>query len=667
MAHKITDRTEIFSQDADDLLLIYDVLQEKTSTIRAKTFRGGITHTSVNSAALAPVTDLEDSTFDGLLIKVGDFWRDDTTAVDGSYREYQATAVDYDNATVTWSSPILYTPRKLTTFDLGDQSNTFLPIPHIAAAMWGGVIPISGDYVEYDITGSTMGKRVKYGPAIVAPTGVIDWGERRSAYPRGIYSHPTKDHPPRNDLNYFEGDFMGGKEGNTYGPYVERKTSDLESWPLLSKRAIHVYSVNRATDVEALAVDVNSLSDPVPFEGDRIRIFVNGGEKEYLGDIERVDPTDDMYLPASGFKITDLHNPKGVRVYHTGAGVLRPSIDDEHYSQGDIAITEAANQFGPYVTGQTDVRLAWPVMIIRPTISTTVSVIDNAAANAYDPNTISPRPVHGDVLLVSTTDGTGANNDRTKIRRFLITKKDANDEDFDPVLGFELTVKQNYFPIRSFHEFTDTRPVRDDRVYSDNDMINTSAGSHIDTDGVLFGPYTEGQSSDAAAWPVHTLRQERTFEVDVATNADAVAYDLSLLPQPILAGDHVLFTLATDMMIRFTLTRVDPLDGPFQPTSGLVLAHRTNGTTARWHATSETNVPARDDETYAPGDMIVNGNAKMYGPYVGEQATDALAWPTGPDIAAAASVGNPSVLADDTVTRSEFRVDENNNPYLVEL
>ncbi|MCP4060289.1 MAG: hypothetical protein GY738_23945, partial [Pseudoalteromonas sp.] len=625
MAIMITDLNEIETQDENDLLVIYDKLQEKTSTIKASKFRGGVTHISVNDTATPPVVDMTDAMFTGLLIKPNDFWRDDTTAVDGSYREYQALSVNYGTNVIAWSVPVLYTPREPFVFPAGEQASDYAPPTDQADALFNGLAIIAGDRVRWQVTGSTTDKEIITTQCIVNADDSLDWGANHNAHPTKTHASGVLTHPEPNDADYAIGDFIEGSEGSKYGPYVEGETDPLVAWPLYRQRTVRQYELEVADSDELIDLNaLNALIDtwtPYPFAGDKLLVSIMGHPRQQLYTIRKNDETDDNYRPTNGFQLTDGHNPKAPITYNEPNAVW-PARNDNHYSAADF-IRAVGNDFmfGPYVPGRTNDVDAWPLMD-RRTVRTfdflgesggQSFIADNAATyTVLNDMSIFPGVIAGDKIILTTTD-------RKRVQ-YDIHRVDSTDEVYLPASGFVAVNRSNPDEPVTHHSDADGYPAIDDETIRVGDY-------HRTVNGNIFGPYVELQSDEALAWPLLTARPVRDHQVGEDTDAAIRAYDAASLTNPV-HGDSVTFTLPTGKIVKYTVSKRVLTDDDFNPDGGFELVNRRNGRNAVFHKAPTAGQPVRNEDLHGTGDTIISTDGIIYGPYTEQETTDALAAPT---------------------------------------
>ncbi len=643
MAKMITDMNEIDTQDENDLLVIYDKLQERTSTIKASKFRGGITHISVNAVATPPVEDMTDAMFTDLLIKPNDFWRDDTTAIDGSYREYQALTVDYNTNRLTWGDPVLYTPRTPFVFPAGEQATDYAPPTDQADALYGGITIIAGDRVRWQVAGSTTGKETITSKCIVNADDSIDWGANQNPRPTLTHNSGVLTHPVLNDADYSVGDFIIGNEGNRYGPYIEGESDDLVAWPLQRQREPHRYTLDVADDEAAQdQTALNALIatwEPYPFEGDTLLLSIPASSKQYLYTIARMDPLEDQYRPASGLEVRNPLNPNALMHYNASTNTW-PERDDNRYSRGDTFTIGVDMTFGPYMTGRTNDPHAWPLLRRRAPRDWNlfeevgIELGGNSDTYGFDISSMAGF-MHDDTLTLQIVTG--------KRVRYDVLKVVNDDEDYLPASGFKLMNRRN--PDVSVTRRSDHAgwPEMDDEIVSVGDYHRTSNGN-------IFGPYIEGQPIDMLAWFIHTIRPVTTHRRDLADEAAIQAFEYYMLPWPI-DGDKVIFTLPTGKIVEYDIHQVTATDDPFMPDDGFEFVNRRNGRNSIFHNSGTDGQPARNDDLYGTGDSIISTDGKIYGPYVEGQATDALAAPFLVNMAAAAATGNPILTQEGTGTK----------------
>ncbi len=625
MAKMITDLPERFEQDADDLVVIYDILQERTSTIKAKTFRGAVTHTAASAVATPPSNDLTDTMFDGRLIKVLDFWRDDTTDIDGTYREYQAIAVDPLGQTVEWGNPILHTPRDAFVFQVGTQPNSYEPPTDQSDALYGGVAVIAGDKIRWQVDGSTTGKEIIQGPCTLETDGSINWGVRSNPNAAKIHNSDSLDHPALNDEDYSVDEYILGQAGNIYGPYVELQTDELLAWPLYTRREPHTYYTSVDTDVDArdttaLNATLESLS-PYPFDGDTLIVNIGTQDKQYRYTIEQVDSAEDAYRPPSGFQVVARENPNTSITFTEDTDLAWPTQDDEKYSAGDYMSIPNDILFGPYVNGASSDIEAWPLTHQRSPknwVATAANYADSlgTGVTAWD------GALAGDTLTYAIGS----------VQRIMfdIVKADAGDEDYNPAGGFELTNRRNANAQRTLSTTEEGRPARNDEIYPVGDLIRSA-------DGSLFGPYVDGSATDKAAWPLRQRRSSpRTFEVVLASNAPGDFFNRDPNGTEYanaLEGDTLSISIAQGTKrIKQDFVRVDSNDpDDYLPASGFDWTLRRSGKPLRmWPRPFPQNIygrPVEDLHDDSPGDYIKTLEGNVFGPYA-EGASDAKAsWP----------------------------------------
>ncbi len=660
MAVMITDLNELDTQDDNDLLIIYDKLQEKTSTIKASTFRGGVTHVSVNAVATPPSVDLLNAMFTGLLIKPNDFWRDDTTAVDGSYREYQVLSINYNTGAIIWGEPVLYTPREPFVFPAGEQAVDYAPPINPNDALFNGIQVIAGDRVRWQVAGSTTNKELITTQCIVQVGGTLDWGVNHNTHPARTHASGVLTHPEPNDADYAIGDFIEGMEGNKYGPYVEGETDPLIAWPLYRQRNWRQYTLDVADsdgliDLPALSALIDTWT-PYPFAGDKFLVSITGHPRQHLYTIRKMDETDDNYRPLNGFQVTDGHNPKAPITYADPNNIW-PTRDDDHYSQGDFLQAGSHGfMFGPYMPGRTNDIDAWPLMDRRsPRVWEFFEGTNALSTNAESYQVLSNMAVytgliHGDKINLTIDTG--------KKVQYDIIKIDSDDEDYLPASGLLAVNRRNPDAPGTHRSTADGYPAIDDENVRVGDF-------HLTSNGNLFGPYVELQTVEAVAWPLRTSRPIRSHYIDVIDDADTRNFDVTLLTHPV-HGDKVTFTIISGKRVEYDVAKVTATDNNFDPTDGFELVNRRNGRNSVFHNASTAGQPARDDDLYGTGDSIISTDGIIYGPYVEQETTDALAAPMIVNVAAAASLSNPVVTQDGSTTKFMIKIDDQGRLYMEE-
>lgn len=151
--------------------------------------------------------------------------------------------------------------------------------------------------------------------------------------------------------------------------------------------------------------------------------------------------------------------------------------------------------FGPFVTGQaTDIE-AWPIqyqLVASKTILRSVASIADvdamATASSIDWQAEGVTVREGDTLRVNIT-----NNGSSKIYEF--GPVEVEYESGDHTTSLQWGTRRNITTNAIHNSPLDSQPLRDDDVYSSGDFIISNTG-----DG--YGPYVEGEATDAGAWPL---------------------------------------------------------------------------------------------------------------------------------------------------------------------
>lgn len=213
---------------------------------------------------------------------------------------------------------------------------------------------------------------------------------------------------------------------------------------------------------------------------------------------------------------------------------------------------------------------------------------------------------------------------------------------------------------RTVHQHTLAgRPGLEADTYKNGDFVRDSAGFE-------FGPYNSAGGTAILAWPLAPMRAGIEHQVTVVDNASVAAYDLSTLPVALAAQDTILFRITgSDKQVKYTIDKVNGAEEDYRPVTGFQLGERSNPLAAKW-AVLSAGQPARDDETYSTGDMVISLGGIIYGPYLEGQNTDVGAYPPGANLPLLASTGNPSITQDVTSTIFEVKMDDNDAVYLEE-
>ena len=163
----------------------------------------------------------------------GDFLEVNSTIKYGPYVSGAATAA------LSWPFHSYTRPYRVIQLPT-TESNNYTPATTYGTENGNDVI--TGDFIEWEVTGTTTGKRVRIGPCNYNPaTGVINWGTNRvDMSPSMMHNDPVATGTPaRNDADYCEGDYILNIAGAMYGPYSENETTDTLAWPLYRDLSIN--------------------------------------------------------------------------------------------------------------------------------------------------------------------------------------------------------------------------------------------------------------------------------------------------------------------------------------------------------------------------------------------------------------------------------------------
>lgn len=586
MAIKITELPELLGDyNLSDLLIIYDVLQEKTSTIRASVFKGRGSYSSpLFPNPLVPLPsagayyvdgDLYYHTPDarinvyrfttalgfvllmqlrqpskysesnrpvGLganLVLTANTYKDDDFFITGDYfsegdRQYGPYVGDTHNAlgvltTVGTGFDLTYLGGE---YNIIRGNRTFYGTAAITTLLVDNIVltPLTGDRYVRD-TGTKLEEYI-YDKADEA--GATEQASKVAGWGAFTYINPSKFHeattlPVQDDTIYTAGDYFifNGTGGIRllYGPYIEGQATDDLAW----QRAQH--SVMNGTRVHELGAVPLTVNDVDYLEGDW-GLHTDSGVRYMYG----------PYAQGNAGSV-DLAWNSTSRVVVSGNRIFTLAvipIADDSYIEGDYAVVTLDNRvwmYGPYTAG------AWPTRV----------------------------SLEGDTVHSVTA---------------------------------ELAV--------------------DNTLYKDGDyqLVNDSTNLNI----YLLGPYNLAGTS----WGDRTnLRAPRIFQGAVAANVYQPPNGTTVVD-----GDSYIRTISATKRVQY---------GPYSDTvayTNFGALITTNPDGVRWATISSPTVPDADDAIHSSGDYTITDIGNIYGPYVEGQITDILAWPLAVDIKAISDASN---------------------------
>lgn len=361
-------------------------------------------------------------------------------------------------------------------------------------------------------------KRVTLSKGVVVDYAgnTLDWGtETTNGRPPRFWRQDTVGQPVRDDNAYYEGDYIITVDGSVYGPYVEDAVDNPTAWPFFTSLTANksVRALDQASDYIP-PTDNNDASwgGGTIAEGDTLFVYYVGSNtgkyREYLA--VDIDITN-----ANAITWQEIGKAP---VNHSTSAKTWPVVNDADYRTGDYIENGSGVKFGPYVEGQivSDNKIAWPY-----------SAVKRAPKNYYK-NDFLFANVSTDTVLPSTTsaeivdDYWGVENQNMMLvvgDVFTFISADGKVASFevqsvDYTAGTHTRVRVAGVGTNSkIHNSNETNtPQRNDNTYSAGDFI-------INGNGVMYGPYVEGQGTDVLAWP---LKQSLRDNIGIIADTGSV-------------------------------------------------------------------------------------------------------------------------------------------------
>lgn len=360
-------------------------------------------------------------------------------------------------------------------------------------------------------------KRVTLSKGVVIDytANTLDWGtETTNNRPSQFWRQDTVGQPVRDDNSYYSGDYKLTLDGAIYGPYAEGAADNTTAWPFFTSLRANksVRALDVATNyVPSQANNATEWGGATIAEGDTLYAYfagsTSGKMKEYLA-------TDIDVADANKITWTEIGKPA---VKHFINDLTWPTVNDANYTDGDFIENGSGIRFGPYVEGQltADFKTAWPV-------STVVRAARKFSKNGFlfatqDVNTFLP--VTGTYEIEDTAWGVDNQNLMLVVGdTFTFNGTDGKVKTFE-VQAVDYSAENNSLVAvddggsSTIHNSNATAtPQRNDNLYSTGDFI-------INGNGVMYGPYVEGQATDVLAWP---LKQSLRDNVGIIADTGSV-------------------------------------------------------------------------------------------------------------------------------------------------
>lgn len=343
----------------------------------------------------------------------------------------------------------------------------------------------------------------------------LDWGtETKAGRPPRFWRQDTVGQPVKDDNNYYAGDYVITVDGSVYGSYVESAADNATAWPFFTslKASKTVRALDQLTTyTPSTANNHSSWGGGTIAEGDTLLVYYAGSNtgkyREYLAtDID----------VANGNTITWQEVGKAP-VIHATSSKSWPDVNDADYRTGDFIDNGSGIRFGAYVEGQVvaDKKVAWVFSSVKR--SPKKFYKNSFTFATTDPITVLPSTTsyfigdeywgaeNKDLMLVVGDTFTFISDDN-KIISYEVQSVDYTSGTYSVsrVAGVGTNSK--------IHNSTETStPQRNDNIYSAGDFI-------INANGVMYGPYVEGQSTDVSSWPLkQSLRDNIGIIVDTGS------------------------------------------------------------------------------------------------------------------------------------------------------
>lgn len=518
MPIKITELPEIVNGDINqtDLLIIYDSIQEKTSTIKADGFRGMSVYSSpqppdpnnhvnpdlssytngdvyiydkdayaivyrydastikfIEVANLRVPTTFTDTTLPkGLTysaFKTGSIYKDNTKFINGDYVKDEQEGVTYG----PYSEADGFRFAKFTrAYTVNRSPKIFKGTadPDITLTDY----PVSGDmYLKTLTNGSVVA--YAYDESLEASsdwdTAVVQgWGDAEPFNTKGIVPIDTLE---VDDTKFSTGDYAIYDVNKTpllYGPYVSGESTVANAWgtPAILRSPL-------TAKVSEVPTNVSAIADFKAWSGDYVEHTNTGDNKPtYRYTITAISELGEITYDLG----TLLTKPRLL----TLAGDAVPSKDDTTYVAGDVALNSYGTRFGPYVTSAANDTAAWPLGSLGEPYLHEATLSTSTGSPSAKPSDYTPFLRTGDVI-----EGTFNN---VKYRWDVTGAGDP----FAQETNGTLSNKRSSAGVQWHTEATLAQPVKDDTKYAEGDYIINLAGAQ-------YGPYSPGESTDAVAWP----------------------------------------------------------------------------------------------------------------------------------------------------------------------
>lgn len=691
MATRITDLPQLDgTYNLDDLLIIYNTIQEKTSTIPASVFRGRGVYSNSSYPDPAVHVNPEQSAY-----VLGDLFY---YTPDARVEVYQFNGTTFDFITqirqpakyaetrLPPSAPIFATIKSSTTyvddnfFVTGDTLEdtvlgvTFGPyagaqyasgvetagalgfdfrpesrlysVDRSASTFYGTVEPTAGNspvaYAKtndrYEYTDGTKVWLYTYDEADEMGASWNDmqaagWGNKVSIDQAQIHNGVTV--PLQDDTAFTTGDiYMYQAVDGTrriYGPYTESAVDDDAAW---ARSTFTSMNGSRTHVIAGIPPQDDTLYSP----GDLIVSTIGEVRFMYGPYIASAIDADASWDSANRVTLTGSH-------IHSQLDNTFPVGDDTVFTGGDyiaVTIRTSVYMYGPYVYGQD--------LVANGGTHADQSALDLARFNSDNPVKVSGSEMH------SSTGAPVVNDTLYDVGDMCIAVVDNRTFMYGPyVLDATDAIAWAYasrIQLESDMIYaTATELAVDNSLYKDGDyqlVDNTTTLEHY-----LLGPY----SMVGSTWGTRTnIRAPRSFPLVLA--------DMPLSYAQPFGGTFVQGDTLHHVLSATRTTIYGPHDGTV---NGLFSNVTSELHPANWYRELTDLQAVRDDTKYRPGDMIMNDDGIIYGPYVELQGTDMLAWPNPVNVPAIVAGQNPMVTKDGTSDKFEIKIDANNTLYFEQV